>query len=74
MNGCIKLVIYKVSGGFALFNTLKKVFEPKLLFPCPVVYTCRIKPKEKTVSCECGSWFCIISDLMDLNKHVNPFK
>ncbi len=65
MNDGVTLVIYKVSGGFALFNTLKKVFEPKRLCPCPIVYTCRIKQNEKTVSCECGSWFCIIRDLMD---------
>ncbi len=34
--------------------------------PCPIGDICRIKLTETTVSHECGSWFCVISDLMDL--------
>ncbi len=49
----------------APLDTQRKAFEPKRLCPCPIGDKGRIKRKEKAVSCECGSWFCIISDLMD---------
>ncbi len=47
-------------------NTFEwEMTKPSFNEKCPIGDKCRIKRKEKTVSCECGSWFCIISDFMD---------